>query len=141
MSNLKTMLLVTVPYTPTENSFRMIPATKDCPYVDVVYWKDKKVLEITSIIKRSEYAMFAKVNENGDPELRKSPKEDPTTGEKMVVKQERKLAEQLQNYFILDQAEIIAFVQSFAVNADKVDYMQHFIGAVLEAPKPSIIMP
>jgi len=141
MTDLKTMLLVTAPWSPDENTFRMIPATNDCPYLDVVYNKDKKALEITSTYKRNEYAMFAKVNENGDPELRKSPKEDPTTGEKMVVKQERKLAEQLQNYFILDQAEIIAFVQSFAVNADKVDYMQHFIGAVLEAPKPSIIMP
>jgi hypothetical protein len=119
----------------------MIPASNDSPYLDVVYNKDKKALEITSTYKRNEYAMFAKVNENGDPELRKSPKEDPETGEKTVIKQERKLAEQLQKYFILDQAEIIAFVQFFAVNADKVDYMQHFIGAVVEAPKPSIIMP
>jgi hypothetical protein len=85
--------------------------------------------------------MFAKVNENGDAEMRKAPKVDEETGQQVTVKQERRMTELLQKYFILDQTEIMAFVQSFAVNADKVDYMQHFPGPVVEAPKPSIIMP
>jgi archaellum component FlaF (FlaF/FlaG flagellin family) len=124
MSNLKTMLLVTVPYTPTENSFRMIPATKDCPYVDVVYWKDKKVLEITSIIKRSEYAMFAKLDDNGDAEPRKSAKtlED---GQKITHKQERRIAEVNTKYYIINKDEIDAFVAQVAINSDTVDYKQY----------------
>jgi hypothetical protein len=141
MTDLKTMLLVTAPWSPETNTFRMIPASSDCPYLDVVYNRDKKALEITSTFKRNEYAMFAKINENGDPEIRKSPKVDEETGQQIIVKQERRMAELLQKYFILDQVEIIAFVQAFAVNADKVDYMQHFQGPVVEAPKASIIMP
>jgi hypothetical protein len=37
--------------------------------------------------------------------------------------------------------EEISFVQTFAVNADRIDYMQHFQGSIVEAPKASIIMP
>lgn len=141
MTDLKSMLLVTAPWTREENTFRMIPATNTCPYLDVVYNKEKKALEITSMFKRNEYVMFAKVDDNGDVEKRKTPKVDPETGEQMVVKQERRNAEIIQKYFILDQAEIIAFVETFAVNANKIDYMQVFQGAILEAPKSSIIMP
>lgn len=141
MTDLKTMLLVTAPWSQDTNTFRMIPASQACPYLDVVYNRDKKALEITSIFKRNEYAMFAKVNENGDAEMRKSPKVDEETGQQITVKQERRMTELLQKYFILDQAEIIAFVQNFAVNAGVIDYMQHFQGPVVEAPKPSIIMP
>ena len=124
MSNLKTMLLVTVPYTPTENSFRLIPAANDCPYVDVVYWKDKKVLEITSTIKRSEYAMFPKLDDNGDVEMRKSVKtlED---GQKISHKQERRIAEVNTKYYIINKDEIDAFVAQVAINSDTVDYKQY----------------
>ena len=129
MTDLKSMLLITAPWTREENTFRMIPANINCPYLDVVYNKEKKALEITSMFKRSEYVLFAKIDDNGDVEKRKTPKVDPETGEQMVVKQERR------------NAEIIAFVQTFAVNADKIDYMQVFQGAIYEAPKSSIIMP
>mgnify|MGYP003403385930 CR=1 FL=1 len=124
MSNLKTMLLVTVPYTPTENSFRMIPATNDCPYVDVVYWKDKKVLEITSTIKKSEYAMFPKLDDNGDVEMRKSTK-TTEDGQKITHKQERRIAEVNTKYYIINKDEIDAFVAQVAVNSDTVDYKQY----------------
>ena len=141
MKDLKTMLLITAPWSPEANTFRMIPATPECPYLDVVYNRDKKALEITSTFKRNEYAMFAKVDDNGDVEKRKTAKMDEESGQAITHKQERRMAEILQKQFILEQAEIIAFVQSFAVNADRVDYMQHFQGPVLEAPKASIIMP
>ena len=141
MTDLKTMLLITAPWSRETNTFRMIPATPDCPYLDVVYNRDKKALEITSTYKRNEYAMFAKVDDNGDAEKRKAAKIDEETGTQITVKQERRMAEILQKYFILEQSEIISFVQTFAVNADRVDYMQHFQGSIVEAPKASIIMP
>jgi hypothetical protein len=141
MTDLKTMLLITAPWSRETNTFRMIPATPDCPYLDVVYNRDKKALEITSTYKRNEYAMFAKVDDNGDAEKRKAAKVDEETGMQITVKQERRMAEILQKYFILEQSEIISFVQTFAVNADRVDYMQHFQGSIVEAPKASIIMP
>jgi hypothetical protein len=141
MTDLKTMLIITAPWAPEVNTFRMIPATPDCPYLDVVYNRDKKALEITSTYKRNEYAMFAKVDDNGDAEKRKTAKVDEETGVQITVKQERRMAEILQKYFILEQSEIISFVQTFAVNADRIDYMQHFQGSIVEAPKASIIMP
>ena len=96
------MMLVTVPYTPTENSFRLIPATQDAPYVDCVYWKDKKVLEVNSIIKKNEYAMFPKVDENGDIERRKVAITQEN-GQKIEHKQERRMAEIFQKFYIIEK--------------------------------------
>ena len=143
MSDLKTMMLVTVPYTPTEKSFRMIPVTNDCPYIDVVYWKDKKVLEINTSFKKSEYAMYPKLDANGDVEPRKVPKTNEETGEKITYKQEKRLTEVLQKYYIIEQVEIMAFIEAMAINSKTVDYMSILTSkdAIVEAPKPSIIMP
>lgn len=140
MSDLKSMMLVTVPYTPTEKSFRMIPVSNDCPYIDVVYWKDKKVLEINTSFKKNEYAMYPKVDDNGDVERRKVPGKDEN-GQPLIYKNERRMTEVLQKYYIIEQQEIIAFVEAFAVNAKTVNYMELLAGAVVEAPKASIIMP
>jgi hypothetical protein len=142
MKDLKTMLLVTAPWTESERTFRMIPASNDCPYIDVVFNKDRKALEITSNFRRMEFGLLPKLDDNGDIEKRKTPKNDPDTGQAMLYKQERKSTEVLQKYFILDQVEIISFVQAFAINADKVDYMQHFQDAIITPDTGSkIIMP
>lgn len=140
MSDLKTMMLVTVPYTATEKSFRMIPLTTDCPYIDVVYWKDKKVLEINSPFKKQEHAYFPKLDDNGDMEKRKHPIQDEN-GQPMIYKQERRTTETLQKYYIIEQVEIIAFVEAIAINAKTVDYMSLLAGVIVEAPKNSIILP
>ena len=140
MSDLKSMMLVTVPYTPTEKSFRMIPVSNDCPYIDVVYWKDKKVLEINTSFKKNEYAMYPKMDDNGDVEKRKVPGKDEN-GQPLYYKNERRMTEVLQKYYIIEQQEIIAFVEAFAINAKTVNYMELLAGAVVEAPKASIIMP
>ena len=110
----------------------MIPASLECPYIDVVYNKDKSALEIVSAFKRNEYGMFAKVDENGDVEKRKHPIVDPETNEQKVFKQERRVTEILQKYFILEQSEIINFVQTFAINADKIDYMRVFSKTIVQ---------
>lgn len=142
MADLKTMMLVTVPYTPTEKSIRMIPVTADCPYIDVVYWKDKQVLEINTAFKKNEYAYYPKLDDNGDMEKRKTPGKDEQ-GNPLIYKQERRITEVLQKYYIIEQVEIIAFIEAIAVNASKVDYMSILTkkDAIVEAPKPSIIMP
>lgn len=142
MTDLKTMMLVTVPYTPTENSFRLIPATINAPYVDCVYWKDKKVLEVNSIIKRSEYAMFPKVDDNGDIEKRKV-SITSENGQKIEHKQERRMAEILQKYYIIEKDEIIAFVKAVAVNSDTVNFEQYVNDSnlVKGVATPEIILP
>ena len=142
MSDLKTMMLVTVPYTATEKSFRLIPVTADCPYIDVVYWKDKKVLEINSPFKKTEHAYFPKLDENGDMEKRKIPIKDDN-GQPMIYKQERRTTETLQKYYIIEQVEIMAFIEAIAINAKTVDYMSLLASkdAIIEAPKSSIILP
>lgn len=121
MKDYKTMMLVTIPWTPTEKSFRLIPTSSDCPYLDVVYWRDKKVLEINSTFKKQEYAMFPKVDDNGDIEMRKSPKKNEN-GQTTSEKQERRMTEVLQKYYIIDKGEIVNFIKRFAINADEIAF-------------------
>lgn len=132
-------MLVSIPWTPTEKSFRLIPVSNECPFIDVVYWKDKKVLEINSSFKKNEYAMYPKVDDNGDIEARKSPKKDET-GQTKTHKEERRLTEVLQKYYIIDKQEIFDFVEAFAINTDRVDY-KRFINEtdIITAEAPKII--
>jgi len=121
MTDYKTMMLVTIPWTPTEKSFRLIPVSTACPYLDVVYWRDKKVLEINSTFKKQEYAMFPKVDDNGDIEMRKSPKKNEN-GQTTTEKQERRMTEVLQKYYIIDKGEIVNFIKRFAINTDEIAF-------------------
>ena len=51
--------------------------------------------------------------------------------------------ETLQKYYIIEQVEIMAFIEAIAINAKTVDYMSILSSkdVVIEAPKSSIIMP
>jgi predicted lipase len=107
-----------------------------------VYWKDKKVLEINTPFKRNEYAYYPKLDDNGDMEKRKIAIKDEQ-GNPVIYKQERRITEVLQKYYIIEQVEIMAFIEAFAVNSNKVDYMAILVdkGPIVEAPKLSIITP
>lgn len=123
MTKNQTMMLITVPLNETHNSFRMMPFSKDCPFIDAVYWPHRKAIEVVSPFKKNDYNMFQKLDDNGEPMRRKTPGVDEN-GRPMLFKQERKAHEVLMNYFITKREEIEEFIKAFAVNADSFDYLQ-----------------
>ncbi len=141
-------MLFTVPFSASEKSFRLIPATNTCPYLDVVYWKDKKVLEVVLPFKKNEYNVFVKLNDNGDPEERKQTVKD-AQGNVKKFKEERKMTEVMMNFYITEKKEIEEFVEAIALNADTYDYKKYLNATDIimpEQPKitvetPTIITP
>lgn len=123
---MKNMLLTTSNWKGGK-TFKMIPTTLDCPYIECIYDVGFKILAIVGKVSKDTFHMVEKLDDNGDPVQKKSaPKgQDP-------FKRERRTLETYQEYYIEDKNEIINFVKAFADNVDEFDFMQ-FINMEVEA--------
>lgn len=101
-----------------KQTFRMVPLTGTCPYVECLFDPDSKVFVIISKIKKVTLHMLPKLDEYGQP----------VTGNK-GIKQERHKLEVFQEFYVEDKVAIKDIVHGFAVNADTFDY-----NAFMEAP-------
>lgn len=135
----QSMLLVkgTVNWTGTKKAtFKMIPITSDCPYIEAVFDVDNKALGIVGKHKKSNYDMVPTLNKEGDlvPKKRKvNPGEFPYC-------QEKRLVEQWNEHEILTKEEILNFIQMFAVNATTFD-VEFFFKPIVENTAPETAVP
>ena len=97
-------------------SFRAMPVTADCPYVECIFDPESKVFVIISKTKRNTLQMLPKLDEYGAT----------VTGTK-GMKQDRHKLEVFQEYYIDDVDTISELLKYFAVNP-KFDYLS-FINA------------
>ena len=128
----KTMLLITSSWGAAK-TFKMIPTSVDCPYNEVIFDPDSKVLAVIGKEKKQSMHMVAKLNEFGDPQTMKIGKR--SNGKEYA--EERKTLEAFYEYYIEDINEIVNFLNSFAVNASDFNYT-----TILEAKneKPSNLL-
>ena len=115
----KSMMLVQSSWQESQ-TFRMIPITESCPYVECIFDPGTKVFVIISKIKRTSLQMLPKLDEYGQP----------GTGSK-GRKEERHKVEVFQEFYIEHASAVKDLVELFAVNAKAFDYNQ-FLG--IEAP-------
>ena len=101
-------------------TFKMIPVTEDCPYLECIYDKDVNVLAVVSTLSKDTFHMVPKLDANGDPEMRKTPGRDG-----LPYKQERRTLETYNEYYLENQQDIEYFINRFAVNAEDFDYKQY----------------
>jgi hypothetical protein len=111
-TNQKSMMLVVQDHRgmPT---FSMIRTAENCPFVECIYVPDQKQLAIISTIQKDTFHMFPKLDDNGDTAVAK--------GRKIVgknYKEERKAIKTFYEYTLVNEDDIVAFVEKFAVNAD-----------------------
>ena len=92
-------------------TFRMIPITNDCPYVECIFDPGTKVFVIISRIKKTSLHMLPKLDEYGQP----------VAGNK-GMKQERHKVDVFQEFYIEDHAAAEELIKAFAINAKKFDY-------------------
>jgi hypothetical protein len=111
----KNMMLVSSEWN-GKPSFRTIPMTEGCPYVECIFDPESKVFVIISKTKRNTLQMLPKLDEYGQP----------LAGAK-GTKQERHKLEVFQEYYISDVESIKSFIEAIAVNP-KFDYLS-FINA------------
>ncbi|NDG29751.1 hypothetical protein EB118_06615 [bacterium] len=98
-------------------TFKMIPTTADCPFVECIFDPQIKVLAVISRNKKDQFHMITKLDSNGDPEKRKTPGRNGNP-----YKEERRALETYQEYYIEEKSEIEDFIKHFASNADSYDY-------------------
>ena len=114
----KNMILVNAPdFQSMEKSFKLVPITLDCPYVECMFSAKDKVLAVISKVMKQSYHMVPKLDDNGDPVKTKTKR--PNNKE---YKEERRLVDTFSEFYLLTPEEINGFIESFAVNAKEFDY-------------------
>jgi hypothetical protein len=106
----KSMLLVQATWQESQ-TFRMIPITESCPYVECIFDPGTKVFVVILKTTKTTLHMLPKLDEYGIA----------ITGVK-GTKQDRNKIEIFQEFYIEDQAGILDIVEHFAINAKKFDY-------------------
>ncbi len=117
------MMLVESTWQDTK-TFKMIPVSNDCPYVECIFDPSSKVLVVIGKTTKTSLHMLPKLDEYGKA----------VSGNR-GAKQERRSIDTFQEYYIEEEKDIKEITKMFAVNASKFD-----IAKFLEkAPnKPSI---
>jgi len=114
------MLLITSSWG-SKKTFKMIPASSNSVYNEVIFDLDSKVLALISKEKKDSLHMLPKLNEFGDPEIMKIGKR--ANGKEF--KEERKNLETYYEYYIEDLNEIKYFIDKVAINAADFNFNQY----------------
>lgn len=115
-TNQKSMMLVVQDHRgmPT---FSLIRTSESCPFVECIYVPDAKHLAIITTITKDTFHMFPRLDDNGDVVPAKTRKVANKN-----FKEERKPIKTFYEYYLVNEADIIAFVDKFASNADSFPY-------------------
>ena len=112
----ETMMLVQATWQESQ-TFRMIPISEECPYVECIFDPATKVFVIISKMSKTTLHMLPKLDDNGDPSPLKNKRENGRT-----VKEERKTIETFQEYYVEDIDAIKSLVEFFAINHKDLDW-------------------
>ena len=104
-----------------KQTFRMIPISNNCPYVECILDPDSKVFVIISTTKKLSLHMLPKLDDYGQP----------IAGNK-GQRQERHKMEVFQEFYVEDKTAIEDLIKLFAVNSSKFDW-KSFMEKTVEA--------
>ena len=109
----KNMLLIEADWQ-GHQTFKMIPVTEDCPYVEVIYDRRMPMLCLISKVPVEKLTMLPRLNNDGDFEAPKRPR---TNGK--GHKEQRVFLKTFNEYYFSGDEQVKNFVNLFAVNADE----------------------
>ena len=66
--NPKSMMLIKSAFG-NKKSFKLIPITSDCPYVEMLFSPEQQMMVVISKYMKGAYHMVQKLDDNGDPIL------------------------------------------------------------------------
>ena len=113
-------------------SFKMIPVTETCPYVECLYDPVSKVFVAISKTQKTSLHMLPKLDDHGDPMVLKTGKR--SNGK--VIKESRVSLETFQEYYIEDKDDTIGMINLFAINALTFKYLP-----IINAKEEKIVAP
>lgn len=108
-------------------TFKLIPINLGCPYNEVIYDPEQKILAVISKEKKEAFQLVPKFTDKGDVLYIKTPRENGKT-----YAEERRAIESWYEYYIDSVDDIKAFVQMFAVNAT--DSINQYLNQTVEPP-------
>jgi hypothetical protein len=97
----------------------MIPINQECPYVEVFYDPEEKVLVVLSKEKKESMTLVPKLDEYGNATKKNN---------RPLVDRQR--MNYFKEYYIKKPEEVEAFIQLFAINADGFDYEKSLKAAI-----------
>ena len=106
----KSMILVQSTWQEAQ-TFRMIPISESCPYVECIFDPGTKVFVVILKITKTALHMLPKLDEYGLA----------VTGSK-GTKQDRNKIDVFQEFYLEDKAGITDIIEHFSINAKKFDY-------------------
>jgi len=96
-----------------KDTFKLLPITSECPYVECLYDPESSIFVVISKIKKTSLHMLPKLDDNGDPQRLRN-----KTATGRMVKEERKTIETFQEYYIEDIESIDSIIKHLAVNPE-----------------------
>lgn len=114
----ETMTIVSSLWNDTK-SFRLIPITNDCPYVECIFDVSLQVLVVISKNKKQSYHMLPKLDDNGDGVKTRNKRANGKD-----FKEERRIVDSFQEYYIIEPSDMISFIEKCADNTSTFDYKQ-----------------
>lgn len=112
-------------------TFRLFPVDVNCPYLECIYDPESKILVVISKNHKQSYHMLPVLDDHGDPVPAKKARQ---SGKQ--TKEERRLMDTYQEYYIILNEEIYDFLSKVAVNAETYDF-KTFVEAPPVAPTGS----
>tara|TARA_R110000824_G_scaffold44821_3_gene130161 strand:- start:1146 stop:1592 length:447 start_codon:yes stop_codon:yes gene_type:complete len=120
--NQKTMMLVKSAFG-SMKSFKLMPISNDCPYVECLFSPGEKILVCISKYMKQSYHMVPKLDDNGDDIPVKG---KPRPGKKQI-KEERRLVDTCSEHYVVTEEEIREVINMFAVNPDALTLDEFFL--------------
>lgn len=111
------------------NTFRLIPLTDDCPYVEMIYDVPGRALFLVNKVVKDTIDYIEKIDNKGHIVFTKVKE---VTEYKQVPAVERCIVRVNYNTTIINEQEIITIVELFARNSDTFDYKSFFTPAITE---------
>ena len=113
------------------DTFKMYPANEECPFLEVIFDPESKVLVVISKENKPSFQMLPKLTNTGDLVKVKG-----NTQEERYA-QERMLIPTYYEYYIESMKDIMTFIDMFAINS-----LHPALGAVTatDVAKPSPII-
>jgi hypothetical protein len=104
-------------------TFKLLPVSQDCPYVECIFDPATKVFVVISKVSKTSLHMLPKLDDNGDPAPLKTKRANGR-----MVKEERNTIDTFQEYYVEDKDAMIDVINLLAINKDTFDYNK-FINA------------
>ena len=98
-------------------TFRMIPITESCPYVECILDPATKVFVVITKINKTSLHMIPRLDDNGDPIYVKGARPNGRT-----VREERKTIDTFQEFYIEDKKAMEDIINLMAINAKTFKY-------------------